>query len=541
MPSSNDVARTGGRSRTGGSSRARWLLALGALCFTAALLEAALQAGSYFVWQRNRQPVPVVGGRTALCVGDSWTFGMGSSDPLTRSYPARVQGLLRAGGLVDANVVNGGQSGQHSRDVLERLPSQLAQFEPRVVCVLIGQNDYWSQPERLADGGQAPVDHSAYRFRWRLPRLFAWAMGGLRGAGVEPKVEPRDPAAWAKRAVPPSENPYRGEAVRWNWSPELQAEKEAGYAARGRNDWPATLAHFTKAAAMTPEDPQVRQSLAQAHRELGQLDQATRELDWLRAARAAGGGYLVIESLAWALADAGRWQENLDLLTDVLARYPESATLWRLRGEAEFQLGKADAALRSLERSLAIGFDRWVWFTRYKVHFVARNDLDAALQTVFDCYAIDNDAEATGKWLLAIAEDRPDHLARAAELAESFGHDAAVRGRLATILADLVRRQSVAAPEGVLAQHLERMVVAIRNAGAQPLLLTYPWPAPASAVLRRVALEHDVRLVDLAAEFPLRIVGVDVATLRAADGHCNDAGYEIMAAIVAEAVRASMP
>lgn len=125
--------------------------------------------------------------------------------------------------------------------MLERLPSQLAQFHPRVVCVLVGQNDYWSQPERLSDGGQAPVDHSAYRFRWRLPRLFVWAMGGLRGAGVEPKAEPRDPAAWARRDVAPPPNPYRNQPNRWQWTPELQAEKEAGYAASTRNDWQATL------------------------------------------------------------------------------------------------------------------------------------------------------------------------------------------------------------------------------------------------------------------------------------------------------------
>jgi len=66
----------------GGRRRVRWLLAIGALCFTAALLEAVLQAGSYIVWSRNRQPVPAIGGRSALCVGDSWTFGMGCAEPL---------------------------------------------------------------------------------------------------------------------------------------------------------------------------------------------------------------------------------------------------------------------------------------------------------------------------------------------------------------------------------------------------------------------------------------------------------------------------
>jgi len=285
-----------------------------------------------------------------------------------------------------------------------------------------------------------------------------------------------------------------------------------------------------------PEDPQVRQALAQAYRELGQLPASAREIDWLHAERSTAGGFLATESLAWALADSGHWRELLELVTDALKQFPESATLWRLRGEAAFQFGQADEAMQSIERSLAIGFDRWAWFIRYKVHFVSRNDVDEALQAVFGCYAIDNDAEATANWLLAIGESQPENLARGAELAGAFAGDAGVRARLLAIVADVRRRRDVAAPEGVLAHHLGRIVIAVRNAGAEPLLLTYPWTVPATAVLRRVADAHDVRFVDVEAEYARRAAGLDVATLRAADGHCNDAGYATMAGIVADAV-----
>lgn len=534
------MAPTGEPRRATSRIRQQALLAIAVFAFLAALLEGLLQAGSYIVWRTQRHPVAMPAGRTALCVGDSWTFGMGSAEPQTGSYPARVQGLLRASGVADAAVVNGGQSGQNSRDVLERLPSQIAQFRPRVVCVLVGNNDYWSLPEPLPQDGAAGIDHTAYRFRWRLPRLFLWALGGLRGAGMAPGSEARDAAAWATRKVPPPEDPYADASVPWKWSPELQAEKEAGWAAMGRNDWPAALAALEKALALQAGDAQVRQSLAQACREVGRLDDATRHLDWLRAAWRESRNPRIGSCLAWALEDGGFWRENITLLTDYLERFPAAATMWRLRGNAEFQSGLADEAMRSLDRASALGFDRWVWFTRYKINLMVRRDLAGALRTVFACYVIDNDATSTAEWLLAIAEGHPENLERAREIAGELDCETDVRERLLTIVADLRRRHDAGAAEAVLADHVGRMIVMTRNAGAEPVVLCYPWRRPADEVLRRVAAEHGARFVPVSDEFARRTAGVAKATLRSPDGHCNDAGYAILAAIVADAIGPSM-
>lgn len=68
------------------------------------LLECALQGAAVVAWLWHRpaeRTQAVAAENTILCVGDSWTYGIGSSDP-SRSYPMQLQRIL-----------NEGKSGQH--------------------------------------------------------------------------------------------------------------------------------------------------------------------------------------------------------------------------------------------------------------------------------------------------------------------------------------------------------------------------------------------------------------------------------------------
>ena len=155
-----------------GSRLKRWLaFSLFVLAATAGLIEVLLQAGAYAVYLANRKDIATTQSqsRTMLCVGDSWTHGMGASDAAQHSYPAVLQQLLRERTKQEWSVVNGGQSGQNSRDVLLRLTSQIDAAKPQIVCVLVGRNDQWSTPDEVPN---ADIEDrfTAYRFRWRLPR-----------------------------------------------------------------------------------------------------------------------------------------------------------------------------------------------------------------------------------------------------------------------------------------------------------------------------------------------------------------------------------
>ncbi len=77
---------------------------------------------------------------TILCVGDSFTFGIGATRE--QSYPAQLQKMLdEADPKQQINVVNRGWPGQNSARLLIRLKEYLQEFKPKVVAVLIGTNN----------------------------------------------------------------------------------------------------------------------------------------------------------------------------------------------------------------------------------------------------------------------------------------------------------------------------------------------------------------------------------------------------------------
>jgi tetratricopeptide (TPR) repeat protein len=356
-------------------------------------------------------------------------------------------------------------------------------------------------------------------------------VGNLTGAS-EALPQNRDPAQWSPRQVPVEPDPYAKEPGTWLWTPAIGKRKEEGFARQGARDQAGALSIFEALLTEVPDDPQIHQMLAIIYRTVGRLDDAARELDWLRRAYRDREGYWTGSALLAALHDHGRWQETIEIAKRLLERFPEAAQVWNLLATAQWQLGRVDEASASVDRSVALRFNRWAYFNRHKIHFLGRNDVDAAIRTQFDLYVIENDAEFLAQNLREFAPG--NHHQRVVELARQHDCDPVVRGRLVEIAEAFARERDQSQPAATLAAHLERVFVAARNAGAEPVVLCYPWRTAASAVLRAAAEEHAVPFFDVESEFAARTAGREGALLRAPDGHCNDAGYAIMTAIIAE-------
>ncbi|MFY9345615.1 MAG: GDSL-type esterase/lipase family protein [Planctomycetota bacterium] len=515
-------------------------LLVSALVGTLLLLEVVLQLGSLVVYWLQPRPsaVTVTGSQTILCVGDSWTHGMGSSDTGTRSYPAVVQELLRARTNQPWTVVNCGQAGQNSRDVLERLPGQLKDYQPNTVLVLVGQNDFWSKPVPVSDSdNSADVDHRGYRFRWRLPRLWAWVAGKLTGAGqagvpTASAAGARVGPEWQPRVVK-AENPYATkERAPWTWVPEAQALKAEGWRLDAAKDYPGALACVRKALALSADDGQCHQLMATLLRRMGREAEAKQHLDWLRTAHLQSQSYWTGSALAWALNACGLAQEMLDLLQPLLTRFPEDGSLWRLRGETELYLGMVDDAERSLARAIALAPDKWSYISAFRTQFLGRRDPTAAARVMFDGYVVLNDAALVEETMLSMDSLDAGQKARAA--VDSYECAPDVRTRLVQILDDVLRHLDGAEAGKVLATHLGRVIATIRAAGAQPVLLGYPGSNRAGSYLRQAAAAHGAAFLDVHQQFDERRGPRPLMDLRAPDGHCNDDGYRLMAEIVAD-------
>ncbi len=120
-----------------------------------------------------------------LCLGDSFTFGIGASDR-DHAWPAILQAKLRAalpGRSVD--VINAGLPGQNSSTLREHLIERLAAVRPQVVVVCCGINNLWNltdlDPAALSslrrwDEWQLVMQQAALRVR--LYRV--WSLRGFR-------------------------------------------------------------------------------------------------------------------------------------------------------------------------------------------------------------------------------------------------------------------------------------------------------------------------------------------------------------------------
>lgn len=502
------------------------------------LLEGTMQVGAWLVWSRYRQLVTEIpaGHDAVLCVGDSWTHGMGSSDTQKCGYPAVVQELLRAGSQQQWTVVNGGQSGQNSRDVLLRLPSQLAEFRPRVVCVLVGQNDFWSVPEELAEGAADSVDYRSYRFRWRIPRLFAWIAGRVRGgeAAGETQAAMRGPE-WQTRPLRLT-NPYQAEPTNWTPNAEASRHQQEGWRLSAANDLPGAIAQFEAALAKCPGDPVTRHMLVSLYRRHGQDAAAAVHMQWLQDGWRRDADYWIGRNFVLALDTCGRSAEALEVAVRLLETHPQDALLWRCRAQSEHAIGRQEEAKRSIDESIRLSQDPWAWFWRYKIVSLGLRDFDEGIRTIFGAYVLFNDTETAVGGLRVIATEL-----RAADrlrpVLESFVCEPDVHGRLERIVEEALARADGVGARRVLGVHLARIATQVRNAGALPVFLTYPVQMPAEESLRLAAAAAGAPFVDVRTRFHQLLAPRTWDQVKSPDGHCNDAGYRLMAQAVVEGLQ----
>jgi tetratricopeptide (TPR) repeat protein len=321
----------------------RWKLAasLGALVVFLAMLELLLQLAALLA-RPGRAGLPGSRGGAIVCVGDSFTYGIGAEPG--RSYPAQLQERLSSRYPdLDIEVVNAGVPGANTGEVLARLREELALRRPLAVVMLAGINNRWSRrPARDVDGlvdgsgGGLPGRLRIYRL-WRLlwfrlERLLTDRDKGPRfdrQRAHEP-CEPKGPSLGSGGAElpsllgpPGSEGERRGELLSWL-----------------RRHPPSTLL-----------DPGLLAELARSALDMGMLDQAgelaERCLDLDRGRTAC------LDVLAWSEVGRGRVDSGLEALEQAIRLDPCSVELWASRARLLLRLGHPGLAVPALERLAA--------------------------------------------------------------------------------------------------------------------------------------------------------------------------------------------
>ena len=508
-----------------------------AIVTTALMIELVMQIGALVVYVSNRPAsieVTTSSGKTILCVGDSWTHGMGSSDFAKFSYPGVLQQILRDRLDPAWTVVNAGHSGQNSRDVLDRLQPKIELSRPRFICILVGRNDYWTNPKELVDSDIGEIA-SGYRFRWRLPRLIAFVFDQAKPStrpdqqfGPEWSQKP-DPAALVLAG---KDNPWRDDA-------EQIALRATGQKAIEDADFTGAAQSFQRAVGREPADSESLLGLAVAAKRMAKTEELESHLKSLESLHAASKDHVHGRSFVEALIEAGRMERARELAKNLLSTSPDDAKLWHLVAKAEFDLGLLDEALASNETCLRAWPTRAAWQLQARI-LTKLDRMDGVAKAIFDCYVACNDADLAMQLLVNFLEDPkrgPAVLER--ELAV-HRCDQQVKSRLQHILTEAKTKSAGAQASRILTKHLHVLVARIRSQGITPVFLTYPNPQESASFgqpLRDVAAAESVHLIDVTAEFAKKLNGRPWEDVASPDYHVNDEGYRMMAECVYEGLQ----
>ena len=159
------------------------LAMLPALVLVYALVaEAGLHIAAYFMQRSTRAGMPVAwvtGNLRVLCVGDSNTYGVWAYR--SEAYPQQLESLWNERvASPKLEVLNLGVPGVNSSRLVHELPKMLATFAPDILIIMVGVNDFWTQPVALDD---APQEQPRAGFLERYSLLyrlyFLWQRGRL--------------------------------------------------------------------------------------------------------------------------------------------------------------------------------------------------------------------------------------------------------------------------------------------------------------------------------------------------------------------------
>jgi tetratricopeptide (TPR) repeat protein len=439
-----------------------------------------------------------------VCVGDSFTYGIGASEG--RSYPDQLAGQLGQALGQPVAVLNGGIGGANSSQVYSRLAQYGRVIEPDVVVLLAGARNKenlagFSLEPRSSEEEPSEPPRRGLLGRLRLVRLLRFGLAGLRQASHQ---------AWEERLAEEIGGlsdvdvylRWRARTGRDRGQDPADRSFEQGASLLELGRYRAAREHFARGIEQDPGDSANYWGLGFASRGERELQAA---VDWFERGIQAdpsdpvnylGVGMVAMDDGAFWELGARRMAEALEVDPDFAEAFchyahfvdsPREALDWTLRGIER----DPDAALCYDNLMNQVG------------HADAQGEIEARLEALAPRSVI---AQA---YLNAL---------RAGALDDSWTGESELHRWLERDLRDII------------AYCAQRDI---------PLIVqNYPWPDLVSPTIERVARDAGVVFVDQERHFEALLAGgTPREALFVRDGHCNDRGYGQMAEQILLALR----
>lgn len=530
--------------------------------------------------------------RKIVCIGDSYTFGVGASRPAETSYPAMLEKVMNTRQDGPWKVVNAGWPGRNSRGATQLLDEQLFSEDPELLVLLIGVNDTWSRPEFLQlppiEEAREAFDQNGaqgsrkFRFEVRTLRLLKTFRGRNLFRGNVPEenltassdssavapLEEDDALAEAESediyggrlAQPirpvegievfvspgPGDTPEAEERIRRDWQ-----ASSAGWAAHSRGEYKAAERFAFELSEQA--EPMRLHLLSTIYGAWGKPEaaqaQLTRALELIDRPDLSE---YAAQNIATVFHLLNASEQTIDEMGKLAGRFPKNAIIRQYYTGFLMNHGRQEEAEREClascrlhrERGNELGVATYAYLQMGQVF--AESNPAQAVEGLYYSYALAGNLESLAGSLLNVRKTTPDlDVPFFEEVLDRVPFTDQARTDILEVVdevvaSDLKEAATKVADFVVLRDHYRQIAERCDAFDTRLLLVNYPFFQKDITEAQRdsVAGMENARFFDATEEFAQRLyaTGRSWDDFFIADGHCNDDGYALFAEIVHDAI-----
>ena len=439
-----------------------------------------------------------------LCVGDSFTAGLGASHDT--SYPAHLDRVLRRNNPDMRFVVyNCGIPGQISSELSERLNKNLQRFMPDLLIVLVGVNDnpagsnYWLFAD-IKDIGIKT--YFLQKINYFLSKLRSYELLKTLVLNLRNKATPEN-----KNFIDVMKEKV---GINEQEIPEL----------RDFGGLDLAKEQIEEALRVMKEDSSINEEglieLVNLFIDKRRYDLAKEQIgEVLRMNPGCERAYLCLLKLY-------REEEKFDLgiqeADRIMRVNPNNSRAYVELGRIHFRLGKKDPAMRE---------SNWKLAEEYFKKALELNSKDG------DLYYVLGD--------LYFESGKPDLAAEIAKRAlEIFPDDPLFKDRLYSYTTPVMDRKTNEILQKMYRYDLENIIKLARTQNTEVILLNYPEVGYLDDIRKNLAGKYGIAFVDIFSAFNSLLEIYEHSEIFSGDGHhCNSKGYEFMAEEIYKKLKSS--
>lgn len=485
-----------------------------------------------------------------LCVGDSFTYGVGATSQES-AYPAALERKLRELGY-DIPVINGGWPGRTSRDLINYFGGRLT-AATKVLCILVGTNDTWRQPDLVTDAelieitAAAPPVGGGFTWQWRTAKLVSLIFGFKSSTWLETgAATPEARYASADQVLARRSEAYELlSASGFTQRDPVQVVYDQSSAVTMRQYWQLTKSkNFDEAMDLVqaaserqPDSPRFlfAQVKLQALLSLPLAD----TLQQLEQLHADAPSPATMVCLMHALQVAGHGRRAITLAKARIAEEPDAMDAWVCRQLVEFELGMWDDFAESAPRAIELAAwgdpMRVRWALRNYANFIAADQPERAARLAIIAFLLD----PTDAPMRLCMKKAKEHVQRPVfdKVLATVDLDDAIAKQLNALSDEIYDGKTNDAWQGVLVKHVQTLGDLAARHGTKVVILNYPfWQESVMACQQDVAESLGAEVALVHDRFAEVLKTKNRTELFVQDGHCNDGGYALIADVVAPLV-----